>query len=432
MDIRLKILDDREKRLNIIAKKIKNTDNLLLTIKANICGNNKNIREANIVIEYFKNKVLKHFESISIEKIESFDGNFYLLELDEQEYLKVKKHLIEIESCELGRYVDLDLFKDGEKSISRRDLDIPARRCLVCGKDYNLCLREKSHSVEEVLEITKESIKKSFVDILISMTTQSLVEEVTAHPKFGLVTKLSSGKHKDMNYETFIDSIDVLQPFFVEYALEGYNFDEESFAKLREIGNRAEVCLLEKTQGVNTYKGIIFLLGILLPSIVDCVYNNKSFEDIQKNIKFLCRDILNDFNNIDQKSILTYGERIYLDYGITGIRGVAESGIEIAFDLEKKIELCDNRNDLVIDILLHTMTELDDTVILHKGSIEILNYLKRKSKEIIELGGYATDLGNDCVEKLTQECIMYNVSPGGSADIVTIVLILLKVRDEIF
>ncbi len=375
MDIRFKILEDREKRLEIISEKIESTNNLLVTVKANICGDNKNIKEANIVIEYFKNKVENSFNILSIEKIESYDGNFYLLELDEQDYLNIKLRLIEVESCKLGRFVDLDLFKNGEKSISRKDLGLHPRTCIICGDNYNVCLREKRHTVDEILECTKSTIKNAFVDILVSITSQSLLEEVSAHPKFGLVTRVNSGKHKDMDYNTFLESIVVLKPYFEEYAFEGYNFNEDTFLKLRRIGTRAESTLLEKTYGVNTYKGIIFLLGILLPSIVDSVYNGKTFVDIQENIKFLCKDILMDFKNISEKDTLTYGEKIYLEYGITGVRGVAESGIKIAFDLENKFKLSKNRNDLVINILLQAMATLDDTVILHKGTIVTISAL---------------------------------------------------------
>ncbi len=277
-----------------------------------------------------------------------------------------------------------------------------------------------------------DNVKNSLVEKIIYITKESLLQEVTAHPKFGLVTKISSGKHKDMNYNTFIESIDVLEPYFKEYAYCGFDFGKDTFDKLREIGKRAEVDLLKKTEGVNTYKGIIFLLGVLIPSIVDVVYSSKSFEDIQKNIKSLCTNILDDFQNIESKETLTYGEKIYLDYGITGIRGVAKSGIDIAFTLERKFELNEDINDLVINILLNSMSILDDTVILHKNSIETLNYIKYNSLEIIGLGGFSTEVGKKNVNIFTKECIRRNISPGGSADIVSVVLILLKIREKYF
>ncbi len=428
MDIRLKILEDREKRLEIISEKINSSNNLIVTIKANICGDDKNINEANIVLNYFIKKVIRKFDVISYEKVQSYDGNFYIVELNDSDYKSVKMKLVQIESNGLGRFVDLDLFKNGEKSITRTELGLPKRRCIICDKEYNTCLREKRHTADEVLESSKEQIRRLFVKKLISNTKKALIAEVTAHPKFGLVTKVDNGKHKDMDYSTFIKSIEVLEPFFEEYAFEGFDFSENTFPKLREIGKRAEDALFLATGGINTYKGIIFLLGILLPSIVDMVFNNKNFEDISENIKLLCKNILDDFNDLDTKDKLTYGEKIYLEYGITGIRGVAHSGIDIAFKLVDRFNLKTGINDLVIDILLNCMANLDDTVILHKSKIETLQYIKNKSNELQNLGLYSNN--KEEFEKFTRECIELNISPGGSADIVSIILILLKIKED--
>ncbi len=448
MDIRLKILEDREKRLNLIINKLENSKNLFVTVKCNICGNDKNIKETNILLEYFKNILVASFKVVNIEKYECYDGNFYLAEISiaqsyeldyeyeenfEERYVEVKRKLIDIENSDLGRFIDLDLFTNAEKSVSRSDLGLPSRKCILCDDNINICLREKRHTLDEVYSHTVNSIKKAFVTKLVSITSQALEDEVSAHPKFGLVTKVDSGKHKDMDFNTFIDSIEVLQAYFEEYCYEGFDFNENTFSKLREIGIRAEKALLEKTKGVNTYRGVIFLLGILLPSIVDAVYNKKPFEDIQKNIKFLCKDILKDFDNLEEKiknnQTLTYGEKIYKEYGITGIRGEAKEGINIAFELEKQFNSSKaNINDLVIDILLNSMARLEDTVILHKHSIDTLNYVKSKSYDIINIGGYSTNIGKKSVECFTDECIKLNLSPGGSADIVTIVLILIKIR----
>ncbi len=446
MDIRLKILEDREKRLELIASKLQASNNFFVTVKCNICGNEKNIKETNILLEYFKNILIANFEIVNIEKHKSYDGNFYLAEISsklsldeefeenaEKKYIKIKRKLVEIENSELGRFIDLDLFNNAEKSVSRTDLGLPTRKCIICNDSITSCFREKKHTFEEVFEVTVNSIKEAFVKQLVSITSQALLDEVSAHPKFGLVTKINSGKHNDMDFSTFVDSIEVLQPYLNEYCYQGFVFSEDTFPKLREIGIRAEKDLLEKTKGVNTYRGVIFLLGILLPSVVDAVYNNKPFENIQENIKVLCKDILNDFDKLDEKvsnnEPLTYGEKIYKEHGITGIRGVAKSGINIAFEIEPQFSNSKaNINDLVIDILLSSMATLDDTVILHKHSVETLNYVKEKSYDIIGLGGYSTNIGKKSIECFTDGCIRLNLSPGGSADIVTIVLILIKIR----
>ncbi len=270
------------------------------------------------------------------------------------------------------------------------------------------------------------------VNTVVSYAVSALETEVMAHPKCGLVTGQSQGKHSDMDYSTFLTSIDAIKPFFYEYADVGFELDENTFSKLREIGIRAEKAMFKATSDINTHKGIIFLLGFLIPSVIDVVYNKKEFHQISENIKFLGKDLLKDFENIENKQQLTYGEKVYLQYGITGIRGVVFSGMNVVFDIVEKFKTNESdENTLVINILLECMTKLDDTVILHKNTLETLKYVKQKSLEIIKIGGFNTEAGRDAVFKFTDECIEKNISPGGSADLVSVILILLKVKEEL-
>ncbi len=280
------------------------------------------------------------------------------------------------------------------------------------------------------MDNAKEKLKEKIVDFAVS----SLEKEVMAHPKFGLVTSQSQGKHTDMDYNTFLVSIQAIKPFLYEYAQEGFSLDKNTFTKLREIGVRAETEMFKATKNINTHKGIIFLLGFLIPSIIDVIYNEKDYNKIKENIKFLGRDLLKDFENIHEKTELTYGEKVYIKYGITGIRGAVYDGMDIAFKILENIEDSDvsDDNTLVINILLNAMMSLDDTVILHKKNIETLNYVKQKSTEIIKLGGFNTNIGKGVVNSFTEECIKLNISPGGSADLVSVVLILLRVKEEFF
>ncbi len=275
--------------------------------------------------------------------------------------------------------------------------------------------------------------KSELVEIVVNYAVSALLEEVKAHPKFGLVTSKSQGKHTDMNYETFEKSIFAIKPFLYEYANEGFEIDEESFPRLRIIGLRAERAMFEATNQINTHKGIIFLFGYLLPSIVDAIYNQKEYYEISENVKFLGQDLLKDFENIETKQELTYGEKVFVEYGITGIRGVVFDGIKIAFDIAEKFEYIESDiNELVINILVNCMMSLDDTVILHKKDIETLDYVKQRSEKIIELGGFSSEQGKKEIYDFTDECIEMGISPGGSADLVSVILILLKIRQKFF
>lgn len=69
----------------------------------------------------------------------------------------LKRQLIDIETNHrLGRIFDFDVFFNG-KILSRRQHQLPRRRCVLCGDNVDLCRREGRHSFE--------SISRKLIDI---------------------------------------------------------------------------------------------------------------------------------------------------------------------------------------------------------------------------------------------------------------------------
>ncbi len=434
MDIRLKILEDREKRIEKVREVLREEKKLVITIKSNICGNEKNIKETNVLLSYFISEVKRQFKVREYRKHYSYDGNYYIVVLEnEKDEKHVKEELIKLENCKVGRLIDIDLYKDGFRSISRLELGFEKRKCLICNGDYNVCSKEKKHTVEEIIAKSKSIVQEFLIDEIKSIAKNSLMEEVEADPKFGLVTRKSSGRHENMDIDTFKKSILNLEKSIEQYLKEGFKIDKNSFKKLRVIGINAEKRMLEATNDVNTHKGAIFILGILLPSVLNTIYNGKEFEEIKNKVQMLTVDIFEDFKNIESKEKLTYGEKVYKKYGINGIRGETHRGLPIAFEgVEKFSNYEGNKNDLVINILLFVMERLDDTVILHRNDINMLEYVKDVGKEINKLGGYETDIGKKLTFKYTKKFIELNISPGGSADITMSILLLLKIKERFY
>ena len=76
--------------------------------------------------------------------------------------IEVKKLLIALEETHpLGRIFDIDVFDNSHKQISRSDLGINPRRCLLCGKDASICAKDMSHSYED-LYVGIQSLWKEF------------------------------------------------------------------------------------------------------------------------------------------------------------------------------------------------------------------------------------------------------------------------------
>ena len=89
MELINNILQAREEKSNIVKQYI--NDYQIITLKANIVGENKNIREAYILLSYFD----KFISSYCIKKIvkESYDGPYILYLCDKSKPLKQEKVL---------------------------------------------------------------------------------------------------------------------------------------------------------------------------------------------------------------------------------------------------------------------------------------------------------------------------------------------------
>ena len=52
----------------------------------------------------------------------------------------------------LGRIFDMDVIDQNGRHISRSDMNLPPRRCLICNDEARICARNKIHRLEDLLE----------------------------------------------------------------------------------------------------------------------------------------------------------------------------------------------------------------------------------------------------------------------------------------
>ncbi len=50
----------------------------------------------------------------------------------------------------VGRLYDMDVIRADGSKVSREDLHLPGRKCLLCGEPAHACARSRRHSVEEL------------------------------------------------------------------------------------------------------------------------------------------------------------------------------------------------------------------------------------------------------------------------------------------
>jgi triphosphoribosyl-dephospho-CoA synthase len=80
-------------------------------------------------------------------------------------------------------------------------------------------------------------------------------------PSPALVSPADSGSHGDMDFRTFLRSLQSLRGYFPEITRLGATAPD--FEALRRLGVAAEAKMLAATGGINTHRGAIFNIGLL-------------------------------------------------------------------------------------------------------------------------------------------------------------------------
>lgn len=262
--------------------------------------------------------------------------------------------------------------------------------------------------------------------VIAGYAIEAMLCEVSAYPSPGLVSSVSKGAHVDMDHYTFIKSTSILSKYMVLFAEEGYSnkSPKEIFTAIRAIGIEAEIEMFKGTQGVNTHKGMIFLLGISCAAVTKAINDKKSFDEIQGIIKEMTKGLVQDeLTYMSKDKATSHGEKLFVKHKVEGIRGQVESGIPLVFDYSlavykenKALKL----NDRLIHTLLCIMKHCEDSNILHRHSMDTLKIVQQKATQIIDLGGMTSEKGRAEIVTLNKEFIKDNISPGGSADLLAV------------
>lgn len=412
METNNNILIAREKKYQFIKQFI--TDYQVITLKANIVGDNKKIKEAYILLSYFDTKISKYCTSKYI--FDDFDGPMIIYLCQKDKCLKETMVLYE-ENDELGRFVDIDVYFNDSKSISRNTL----RKCYLCDNYAFVCGRTKNHPVEKLNNYLKQKTLDYILKLVETTIDESIMAELNLHPKFGLVTPYTNGSHKDMNYKLMIKAKEAIIPYFLKMFLIGYNSNDLSdiFSKIKNIGIEAEKAMLKITNGINAYKGLIFALGLIVTSLSIKLSNIKEKATYFKYVSMMTKDIIKEYNKGEQTS----GKIAFNKYQLKGARHQAYFGFKDVQMIINKYSLEDDESKL--NALCELIVNIDDTVLFKRCNYDYKKYINVKDM-------FKQYLDNKLdIDELNKYCIDYNLSFGGSADLL-IVSVFVKKINEIF
>ena len=374
------------------------------------------------------------------EEIQEKTGNeaIFLLDADP---LAVKAITVEIEDQPaVGRLFDMDVLCPNGRKVDRQELGLSGRKCLICGGMAQACARSRAHTVSELQKKTQEILCEALDTVdstdAARLATQALLYEVATTPKPGLVDRENSGSHRDMDFFTFQASAAALFPYFSQCVKIGRETvdAQETFRRLRLPGKLAEGEMRRATGGVNTHKGAIFSMGILCGALGRLERESwRNPETVLAECAAMTKGLVSkDYVNLTPETAKTAGQKLYLQYGITGVRGQAEAGFPAVLNvglpkLEAALAAGKSINEAGCAALLAMLANTVDTNMIHRGGYELAKETAEEISALLEKEPFPS---KETIETLNEEFVQKNLSPGGTADLLTMVYMLHFLKEE--
>ncbi len=251
--------------------------------------------------------------------------------------------------------------------------------------------------------------------IIAHLATRALQAELDTTPKPGLVDKRDNGAHRDMDHALMLRSIRALHPYFIRLAQLGCSSPQPPHDDIVRIGIEAERAMFEATGGVNTYKGALFSMGLAV---------------IAAGGAALCHN-----TNAMSSSIAALASRFPVTKGTHGSEAKTKACLKGALDNARDgyrmlfeawlpfYETCVESADpyALHKTLLRIMCDLDDTNIVYRTSLATMLQVKEESKQLLQSFSI---MGLETMNSKFMRC---NISPGGSADMLSLVVFLYSV-----
>lgn len=84
----------------------------------------------------------------------------------------------------------------------------------------------------------------------------------------------------------------------------------------------------------------------------------------------------------------------------------------------------DNINDIIVQTLIFLISKTEDTNILYRSDHKVLSHFKIMANEALIEGGILSSEGRRKIDDMKSFALLKNISPGGSADLVSCTLLI--------
>ena len=270
---------------------------------------------------------------------------------------------------------------------------------------------------------------------------KALMYEVAVSPKPGLVDRYNAGAHKDMDFFTFIDSSVALMKYFEAIEAKVCAIVKTKvkdadiiFDAIQPLGFEAQQIMFAETGGVNTHKGAIYALGLNLAATCEVYHRHARGSELakialirQRISEYVAPTVRKELSRLGEDQTMTYGLDQFVKYGLLGARGEAMQGYPTVFEvglpvLNSALTAGLSLNDAAVEVLLEIIRRLDDSNVIGRRGLEVLKESQKMASEVLSAGAMRTEDGKNALFAYDNWCIEQNISHGGAADLMAVVL----------
>ncbi|WP_410013214.1 triphosphoribosyl-dephospho-CoA synthase [Sodalis sp. C49] len=253
---------------------------------------------------------------------------------------------------------------------------------------------------------------------LAALAVTALIEEARLSPKPGLVDSRGPGAHQDLSLALMERSAHSLRPTFYRLALHSWQRPPDMALRqeIGRLGRMGERHMMSATGGVNTHRGAIWALGLLV-SASAMLGGRGTAADIAAHAARLA--VLPD---AAQPKSFSKGQRATQRYQVPGAREEAIGGFPHITDralpqLRRSRLAGAGEPQARLDALMAIMTTLTDTCVLSRGGMAALAAMHRGAAAVLAAGGTGSPAGRAALAALERRMLADNASPGGAADL---------------
>jgi len=263
-------------------------------------------------------------------------------------------------------------------------------------------------------------------DTLADLAVNAMLAELRLYPKPGLVSPVDSGAHRDMDFVLMEKSAHSLRPHLRKIALAGR--DDATFSgTLVPLGQEAEKDMLIATGGVNTHRGAIFVLGLLVAAAAGCGPDCSAEAIRLRLLRRYSEDLR--YHLAQGRESHSHGAIVWRQTSQAGVRAEAAEGFPAIFDVALPAYQVLRSQGIAMEAaametLYRLIATVHDTNLYYRGGVSGARFAQRVSRRFVASGACRSATWKPLAIRIHHAFCRRNLSPGGCADLLAATLFL--------